>query len=313
MLLLARLLVCATGTGQSERMNKAPQFVPESDVPYGTALPVSPLVRRIVAHNPSPFTYTGTGTFIIGHGTVAVIDPGPTDPAHISAILAATTGETISHIVITHTHRDHSPGAVPLKAATGTRVVGCAPLVLNDDGPRSDESFDQTYVPDQVLIDGDTVTGPGWTLRAVATPGHTSNHVCYCLEEERALFTGDHVMGWSTTVVSPPDGNMTDYVASLRKLLTRNDVRYYPTHGKPVEKPQKFVRALITHRKMREAQIVECLKDGMTKVPDIVARLYAAVPSYLHAAAGRSVLAHLEDLQSRNRVAVHDGFFLLVA
>jgi glyoxylase-like metal-dependent hydrolase (beta-lactamase superfamily II) len=307
-------LHCRPRTGKARRMNAAPEFIAETAVPYGTALQVSPLVRRIVAHNPSPFTYTGTGTFIIGHGTVAVIDPGPTDPAHIAAILNATAGEIISHIVITHTHRDHSPGAVPLQAATGAIVTGCAPIMMAaDDGPRADEAFDTTYAPDAVLDDGAAVTGPGWTLRAVHTPGHTSNHLCYALEEEKALFTGDHVMGWSTTVVSPPDGNMTEYFASLRKLLTRDDVRYYPTHGKPVESPQKFVRALITHRKMREAQIVECLKDGQNTVPEIVARLYASVPKILHGAAGRSVLAHLEDLQAQARVASNDGTFKLVA
>lgn len=307
-------LHCHILRGKAVPMSNTPDFTAETTVPYGMAVDASPLVRRIVAHNPGPFTYTGTGTFIVGRGTVAVIDPGPTDPAHIDAILAATRGETISHIVITHTHRDHSPGAVPLQAATGAVVAGCAPILMEaDDGPRADESFDTTYVPDVVLADGDAVSGPGWTLRAVHTPGHTSNHVCYSLEEEHALFTGDHVMGWSTTVVSPPDGNMTDYFASLRKLLTREDVRYYPTHGKPVEQPQKFVRALITHRKMREGQIVECLKAGQNTVPEIVARLYASVPKILHGAAGRSVLAHLEDLQAQARVARKDSTFELVA
>jgi glyoxylase-like metal-dependent hydrolase (beta-lactamase superfamily II) len=186
-------------------------------------------------------------------------------------------------------------------------------VMETDDGPRADESFDTTYAPDKVLADGEAVAGPGWTLRAVATPGHTSNHLCYSLEEEKALFTGDHVMGWSTTVVSPPDGNMTDYFASLRKLLHRDDARYYPTHGKPVEKPHKFVRALITHRKMREAQIVECLKDGQNTVAEIVARLYASVPKILHGAAGRSVLAHLNDLQAQHRVAVQADTFQLIA
>jgi glyoxylase-like metal-dependent hydrolase (beta-lactamase superfamily II) len=294
-------------------MTDTPEFLSETDVPYGMPLIVSPLVRRIVARNPSPFTYTGTGTFIIGHGTVAVIDPGPTDADHINAILDATLGETISHIVITHTHRDHSPGAVPLKASTGALVVGCVPLALDDNGPRADASFDTTYAPDLVLHDGETVKGTGWTLRAVHTPGHTSNHLCYALEEEKSLFTGDHVMGWATTVVSPPDGNMTDYFASLRKLLTRDDVRYHPTHGKPIENPHKFVRALITHRKMREAQILDCLRGGMNTVPEIVARLYASVPKILHGAAGRSVLAHLNDLESQSRVAANDGTYAVVA
>jgi glyoxylase-like metal-dependent hydrolase (beta-lactamase superfamily II) len=294
-------------------MMETPEFSQELDVIYGASLQISPLVRRVVARNPSAFTYTGTGTFIIGHGRVAVIDPGPADANHIDAICNATLGETISHIVITHTHRDHSPGAAPLAAATGASVVGCAPIMIEDEGPRADESFDTTYAPLLILHDGDAVTGPGWTLRAVHTPGHTSNHLCYALEEEKALFTGDHVMGWSTTVVSPPDGNMTDYFASLRKLLMRDDQRYYPTHGKPVDAPQKFVRALIAHRKMREAQILDCLKQGLTTVPDIVARLYVTVPKMLHGAAARSVLAHLNDLEAQSRVAADDGHYRLMA
>jgi glyoxylase-like metal-dependent hydrolase (beta-lactamase superfamily II) len=287
-------------------------YVTEAEIPpYGDALPVSPLIRRIVAHNPGPMTYTGSGTYIIGHGTVAVIDPGPNISAHVQAILAATTGETISHIVITHTHRDHSPAAVPLKAATGAQVVGCSPLVIEDDGPRSDEAFDRTYAPDVVLADGAAISGPGWTLRAVHTPGHTSNHLCYALPQEQALFTGDHVMGWATTVVSPPDGDMADYLASLRKLLDRDDRLYYPTHGKPIDNPHRFVRALLAHRKLREAQILNTLKDGAMAVPDIVTLLYATTPKILHGAAGRSVLAHLEDLQNRGLVREDGDVFIL--
>ncbi len=278
-------------------------YVIEGDAPpYGDILQVSPRIRRVVARNPGPMTYTGSGSYIIGRGTVAVIDPGPDMAAHVEAILAATTGETISHIVITHTHRDHSPAAVPLKAASGAAVVGCSALVIEDDGPRSDEAFDRSYAPDLVLADGDLVSGPGWTLQAVHTPGHTSNHTCYALQEERALFTGDHVMGWSTTVVSPPDGNMADYLASLRKLLDRNDSVYYPTHGKPIETPQRFVRALLAHRKLREAQILSFLKTGPAAIAAMVAQLYATTPKILHGAAGRSVLAHLEDLIARGHV-----------
>jgi glyoxylase-like metal-dependent hydrolase (beta-lactamase superfamily II) len=279
-----------------------PYIIEGAAPPYGEALVVSPLVRRVVARNPGPMTYTGSGTYIIGHGTVAVIDPGPDIQAHVDAILAATAGETISHIVITHTHRDHSPAAVPLKAATGAAVVGCSALVIEDDGPRSDEAFDRSYAPDMVMADGDDIAGPGWTLQAVHTPGHTSNHTCYALAQEQALFTGDHVMGWSTTVVSPPDGDMADYLASLRKLLARDDRQYYPTHGKPIETPQRFVRALLAHRKLREAQILSSLKDGPRTIPDMVAQLYATTPKILHGAAGRSVLAHLEDLQTRGLV-----------
>ncbi len=205
--------------------------------PYGRIEELAPGVRRVLAKNPSPFTYTGTGTYIIGTGTVAVIDPGPDDPAHIAALIEAVAGETVSHIVITHTHRDHSPAAPALKAATGAQVVGCTPLVIVDDGPRADAAFDTTYAPDQVLTDGESITGPGWTLTAVHTPGHTSNHICYAFREAKALFTGDHVMGWSTTVIAPPDGDMAAYMASLRLLLGRDETIYYPTHGDPVTEP----------------------------------------------------------------------------
>lgn len=271
--------------------------------PYGVAEALSPLVRRVLARNPSPFTYTGTGTYLVGRGEVAVIDPGPADPKHIEAILAATRGETIRAILITHTHMDHSPGAVPLQAACGADVVGCAPLALSDDGPRADAAFDPTYAPGRVLADGEAVKGPGWTLTAVATPGHTSNHLCFALGEEEALFTGDHVMGWSTTVVAPPDGDMAAYMASLGKLLGRSDRRYYPTHGAPVEDPQRWVRHLVAHRRQREAQILAQLAEGPRAIPAMVEAMYAAVDRRLWAAAGRSVLAHLLDLEARGLVA----------
>jgi glyoxylase-like metal-dependent hydrolase (beta-lactamase superfamily II) len=270
---------------------------------YGHLAPRSPLVRRLLAHNPSPFTFTGTGTFVVGQGTVAVIDPGPADPAHIKALIDSLAGETVSHIVITHTHMDHSPAAPALAAATGARIVGCAPLVLSDDGPRADAGFDASYAPDRVMSEGDSVSGPGWTLTAVATPGHTSNHLCFALEEEKALFTGDHVMGWSTTVVAPPDGDMAAYMASLAKLLDRDDVLYHPTHGEPVSDPQRFVRGLITHRKQRENQILKLLGEAPQTIAAMVAVMYAMVDKRLHPAAGRSVLAHLIDLEARDRVA----------
>jgi glyoxylase-like metal-dependent hydrolase (beta-lactamase superfamily II) len=220
---------------------------------YGRLEARSPLVRRLLAKNPSPFTFTGTGTFVVGQpgGTVAVIDPGPDDPAHIRALIDSLAGETVSHIVITHTHMDHSPAAPALKAATGAEIVGCAPLVLADDGPRADAGFDATYAPDRVLDDGECIEGPGWTLTAVATPGHTSNHLCFALEQEKSLFTGDHVMGWSTTVVAPPDGDMAAYMESLQKLLARDDAVYHPTHGEPVTEPQRFVKHLLAHRRQR--------------------------------------------------------------
>ncbi|QYE33714.1 MBL fold metallo-hydrolase [Polymorphobacter sp. PAMC 29334] len=281
--------------------------------PYGRVETLAPLVRRVLARNPSPFTYTGTGTYIVGTGTVAIIDPGPDDADHIAALLDAVAGETVSHIVITHTHRDHSPAAPAVKAATGAIVVGCARLVLDDAGPRADAGFDRTYDPDTVLADGDSVSGPGWTLTALHTPGHTSNHLCFALPEARALFSGDHVMGWSTTVVSPPDGDMAAYMASLRLLLDRDDAVYYPTHGAPVTEPQRLVRGLITHRKQRENQIVKSLGDGPKSVPDMVATMYASVDPRLHPAAGLSVTAHLIDLRARGIVANDGDAWALVA
>ncbi|WP_353217847.1 MBL fold metallo-hydrolase [Sandarakinorhabdus sp.] len=273
---------------------------------YGMLATRSPLVRRLLARNPSPFTFTGTGTFVVGPkgpgSTVAVIDPGPNDPAHIAALLAGLAGERVSHIVITHTHMDHSPGAPALKAATGALIVGCAPLVLRDDGPRADAGFDASYAPDRVLTDGESVSGPDWTLTAVHTPGHTSNHLCYALEQEKALFTGDHVMGWSTTVVAPPDGDMADYMASLQKLIARDDAIYHPTHGEAVTDPQRFARHLLSHRRQRETQILRGIDEGLVTIPAMVAAMYAMVDKRLHPAAGRSVLAHLIDLEQRGQV-----------
>jgi glyoxylase-like metal-dependent hydrolase (beta-lactamase superfamily II) len=270
--------------------------------PYGSSERLSPRVRRVLARNPSPFTYLGTGTYVVGNGKVAVIDPGPDEDAHLDAILEATAGETITHLLVTHTHRDHSPLAVRLKAATGAIVVGCAPLVIEDAGPRADAAFDSSYAPDAVLADGEAVTGPDWTLRALHTPGHTSNHLCFELEQEKALFTGDHVMGWSTTVVAPPDGDMAAYMRSLRLLMGRDDAIYYPTHGDPVAEPRRLVKGYIAHRRQREAQILRLLGEGAKPVPDMVAVMYAAIDTRLHAAAGRSVLAHLIDLEARGQV-----------
>ena len=270
--------------------------------PYGAAEALSPLVRRVLARNPSPFTFTGTGTYIVGHGSVAIIDPGPADPEHLDAVAAAVAGETVSHFLITHTHMDHSPGAGPLRTRLGGTIAGCAPLVLRDDGPRADAGFDPGYAPDHVMADGEAVAGPGWTLRAVHTPGHTSNHLCFALEEEGALFSGDHVMGWSTTVVAPPDGDMADYMASLAKLMGRSDVRYYPTHGAPVDEPQRLVKGMIAHRRQRETQILAQLAQGPRAIPAMVEQMYAAIDRRLWPAAGRSVLAHLIDLEARGRV-----------
>lgn len=284
-----------------------------SELPVGRVVQVEPLVRRVLAANPGPFTYTGTQTYIVGHGEVAVIDPGPDEVDHIAALIAAVAGETVTAIVCTHTHRDHSPAAVALKAATGAPVIGCAPLVLDDLGPRADASFDASYAPDRVLVDGERLAGPGWTLRAVATPGHTSNHLCFALEESGALFTGDHVMGWSTTVVSPPDGDMAAYMASLDLLMARADRVYYPAHGDPIENPQRFVRGLAGHRKQREGQILRLLGEGVGHIPAMVERMYVGLDPRLHGAAGRSVLAHLIDLRDRGVAAEQQEEWRLVA
>ena len=263
---------------------------------------LEPLVRRLLAPNPSPFTYTGTETYIVGRGEVAVIDPGPDLPEHVDAILGAAAGERIAAILCTHTHRDHSPASRALRAMTGAPIVGCAALTMDDDGPRSDAAFDADYRPDRVLADSETVSRPGWTLEAVATPGHTSNHLCFALRESKALFSGDHIMGWSTTVVSPPDGDMAAYMASLDKLLGRTDRIYYPAHGDPVREPQRFVRAVAAHRRQRERQILDLLELEAQPIPAMVAAMYRGIDPRLHGAAGRSVLAHLIDLEARDRV-----------
>jgi glyoxylase-like metal-dependent hydrolase (beta-lactamase superfamily II) len=283
------------------------------DWPTGIVEHASPLVRRLLAPNPSPFTYSGTQTYIVGSGEVAVIDPGPGLPEHVDAIVAALAGERIAAIVCTHTHRDHSPASRPLQAATGAPIVGCAPLALDDDGPRADDAFDADYRPDRVLADGEVLRGEGWTLEAVATPGHTSNHLCFALHEEQALFTGDHVMGWSTTVVSPPDGDMTEYMRSLDRLLGRDDRIYYPAHGPAVERPQRLVRGLMGHRRQREGQILRHLKRGEGHIPDMVAAMYKGVDPRLHPAAGRSVLAHLFDLEARGLVRQEGEQWLMAA
>lgn len=280
-----------------------------ADLPTGTLMRLSPLVGRVLAPNPSPFTYTGTQTYVVGAEDVAVIDPGPDDPAHLAALLAAIGGRPVRAILCTHTHRDHSPAAAPLSAQTGAPIAGCAPLTLEDDGPRADAAFDAAYRPDRVLKDGEQVAGSGWTLEAVATPGHTSNHLCFALLEEEALFTGDHVMGWSTSVVSPPDGDMTAYMASMQLLLDRPDAIYYPAHGDAVENPQRLVRGMMGHRKQREGQILRFLeRHGASEIPAMVAEMYKGVDPRLHSAAGRSVLAHLIDLDGRGiAAATGDG------
>lgn len=263
---------------------------------------IHPSVRRLLAGNPSPFTFTGTQTYLVGTGDVAVIDPGPDLDDHVEAILAATRGERIAAILCTHTHRDHSPASRALARATGAPIIGCAPLALEDEGPRADAAFDFDYRPDRVLTDGEQLEEAGWTLEAVATPGHTSNHLCFALVGAGILFTGDHVMGWSTTVVSPPDGDMTAYLASLDRLLGRADKAYYPAHGPAVDNPPAHVRGLIAHRRMREKQILSHLEAREERIEAMVGAMYRDIDPRLHAAAGRSVLAHLVDLERRGLV-----------
>lgn len=263
---------------------------------------VGPLVRRILADNPSPFTFRGTNTYLVGSGAVALIDPGPDLPDHVEAILAATAGDGIAAILCTHTHRDHSPAARAIAGKTGAPVIGCAPLAVHDGSPRADAAFDPDYRADRVLGDGERLHGEGWTLEAVATPGHTSNHLCFALLETGALFSGDHVMGWSTSIVSPPDGDMADYLASLEKLLGREDAVFFPGHGPPVDHPRAHLRALIAHRRMRERQILDRLGQETATLPALVAGMYRATDPRLHPAAERSVLAHLIDMERRGLV-----------
>jgi glyoxylase-like metal-dependent hydrolase (beta-lactamase superfamily II) len=278
--------------------------MPPQPWPTGKVEQLEPLVRRVLAPNGSPFTYTGTQTYLVGASQgMAVIDPGPADPAHLDAVLGAIGGAPVLAIACTHTHRDHSPAAVSLAERTGGPVIGCAPLVLETDEPRADAPFDKDYEPDRVLADGEKLTGPGWTLTAVATPGHTSNHLCFALDETGALFTGDHVMGWSTTVVAPPDGDMAAYLASLNKLQMRDDSVYYPAHGPAVHNPRQLVRGMIGHRRQREKQIMKLLGRQSQDIAALVPQMYKGLDERLWPAAAMSVKAHLLDLERRGLVA----------
>ena len=268
-------------------------FNKDLEFEYGVADELSPLIRRVIANNPSAFTFHGSGTYIIGRGNVAVIDPGPLVPEHIAAIMKALDGETISHILITHTHRDHSPGAEPLKQLTGAKTYGFGPHGGGKPDMELEEGGDMDFVPDVKINDGDIIEGDGWSMEAIHTPGHLSNHICFGLREEKTLFTGDHVMGWSTTVVSPPDGDMSSYMTSLEKLLPLDYHTYWPTHGPAITETKPFVEALIAHRHDRMDQIRTCLADGPLGIPDMVKRMYTDVPEFLHPAAARSVYAHI--------------------
>ncbi|MEM7703151.1 MAG: MBL fold metallo-hydrolase [Pseudomonadota bacterium] len=283
--------------------------LPPKPWPTGTSELLEPLVARVLAPNPSPYTYTGTQSYVVGEvdgPDCAVIDPGPNDPAHIEAILAAVGHRAVTAIMCTHTHRDHSPAATPLAAKTGAPMIGCAPLVLSSDHPRADEAFDETYEPDRVLEDGEQMRGTGWTLTAVATPGHTSNHLCFALEESGALFTGDHVMGWSTSVVIPPDGDMGDYMASLEKLQARDDKVYHSAHGAAITKPRQLVRGMIGHRRQRENQILRLMGERARPVAEFIPDMYKGLDERLIGAAELSVTAHLIDLERRG-LATMDG------
>jgi len=286
------------------------------DIPYnksfdlvpGRATEVAPRVRAIVANNPGPFTFKGTVSYIIGRGKVAILDPGPDDDAHIAALLEAVRGETVTHIFVTHTHRDHSPAVPKIKAATGAIVYGegphrpARPLHIGEAG-RLDASADLDFRPDIALADGAVVTGDGWTIEAVATPGHTANHMAYAFREADLLFSGDHVMAWSTSIVAPPDGAMSDYMASLQKLARRSEPLYLPGHGGPVRDAPRFVQHYISHRQGREVSILRRLGKGAADIPTLVRAIYIGLDPRLIGAASLSVLAHLEDLVARGAVA----------
>lgn len=282
------------------------------DPRHGERVDHSPLVARVTAANPGPFTFHGTNTWLVGTSEVAVIDPGPDDSAHVAAILAAVGSARVAAILVTHTHRDHSPAAAALQAATGAPVYGEGPhrparaLDIGEINPL-DASAQTDFVPDHVLGDGDVVAGPDWTLEAVATPGHTANHLCYALREEATLFTGDHVMAWSTSIVAPPDGAMVDYMASLRRLMARDDRLLLPAHGPGIAEPLPFLRGLEAHRLGREAALLEQLEHAPRTIPEMVATIYAAVDPRLHGAAALSLFAHAEDLAARGRIAPVEG------
>lgn len=275
---------------------------------YGQAVPIADRVARLTVNNPSAFTFHGTNSYIVGKDTLAIIDPGPDNDAHLEALIRAVAGRPVSHIFISHTHRDHSPLAARLKSLTGAQTVAegphrpARPLRIGEEA-RLDASGDTDFVPDLVVGDDSVIDGDGWSLRAVLTPGHAANHAAFALEGTGILFSADHVMAWSTSIVAPPDGAMSDYMASLDRLIGRDDRVYLPGHGGPVVKPQKFVRGLKAHRKMRERAILERLKTGDRSIPEIVAAIYRDTDPRLHAAAGLSVLAHLEDLVARGKAS----------
>ena len=279
-------------------------FVRDFDFAYGRCDVVSPGIRRVVANNPGPFTFTGTGTYIVGHGEVAVIDPGPALDTHLAALLTALEHERVTAILVTHDHSDHSPLAARLSKLTGAPVYGCARKPAPGALPASggEEGDDTAFRPDIDWCGGGAVSGPGWTLEAIPTPGHTSNHLCFALPQENALFTGDHVMGWSTSVVIPPDGDMTAYIASLERVRARHFKTLWPTHGPPVTKVDPFLDAYIAHRLEREAQVLAAVQAGVQTIPEMVERLYVGLDPRLKPAAAQSLLSHLIKLVAEGRV-----------
>jgi len=288
-------------------------FLRDMDFTYGEAAQVSPLVRRLVANNPGPFTYKGTGVYIIGRGEIAVIDPGPDSAAHLDVLMRAIGDEHVTHIFVTHGHMDHSPAAHPLAERTGARVYASgAPVKPTESEVRMEAGDDLDFRPDVAIEDGERFSGPGWTIEAVATPGHTSHHMAYALLEENALFPGDHIMGWSTTVISPPDGDMSAYLHSLEKVRDRGFDTLWPTHGPPIgpgagRDVREFVQAYLDHRLQREGEILAQLEAGKSRIKDIVSVIYADVDARLHPAACHSVLAHMLRLIELGRVTCEGG------
>lgn len=287
-------------------------FRRELEFEYGSVEEVEPGIRRVIANNPSPFTLYGTGTYILGTGKVAVIDPGPADPAHINALLDAVEGETISHILVTHTHMDHSPGCALLKDHVDAPTYAFGPHGAGklEEGVPVEEGGDMDFDPDVLVRHGDVIEGGNWSVECVYTPGHTSNHMCFALRESRALFTGDHVMGWSTSIISPPDGDMLAYMVSLELLLEREDRVYWPTHGPSIIDPHAHVKAFIEHRKEREDQIMDCVDQGVGRIKDMVPIMYRDTPEYLYPAAARSTLAAVEYLVKRGALKASNGVSL---
>ncbi len=272
---------------------------------HGEAVPVGPDVVRVTAGNASAFTFRGTNSYIVGRDRLAVIDPGPEgDDEHMAALLDAIDGRPVSHILVTHTHADHSPLARPLAAKTGALIAGCGPHVAarllhaGEINPL-DAAADRDHRPDLIMADGDVLTGDGWSFAAISTPGHTANHLCFALAGTDILFSGDHVMAWSTSIIAPPDGSMADYMASLERLMARPERTYLPGHGGPVSDAPNVVRAHRTHRRMRERAIIERLASGDRFIADMVREIYRETDPRLHGAAALSVLAHLEDMVER--------------